>query len=72
MHNKKLEEAVNGPILDVLRAMVEFGSADTGTLDDESKAQVEAARMVAGTLSAVKVLLMQAGGLINDAELDDS
>lgn len=69
MHNnKKLEEAVNGPINDVLTTMMEFGEGDPSC----DRSRVEATRLVAGILTAVKISIMQAAAMINEMELDDA
>ena len=68
MHTGKLEDAVNGPINDVLTAMLEFGSNDPAAVES----QMDAARVVAGILTAAKVSIMQAGATINEMELDDA
>lgn len=72
MHAKKLEEAVNGPINDVLTAMLEFGNGIDGLVEDIPEQQKEAARVVAGILTAAKISIMQAGTTINEMELDDA
>lgn len=68
MHTRKLEEAVNGPINDVLTAMMEFGAGDP----DCDRSLLEATRLVAGILTAVKISIMQAAATINEMELDDA
>ena len=70
MHIKKLEEAVNGPINDVLIAMLGFGKGIDGLVKDIPEQQKDAARTVAGILAAAKVSIMQAGATINEMGLD--
>lgn len=72
MHTKKLEEAVNGSINDVLTAMLGFGNGIDGLVEDIPEQQKDAARLVAGILTAAKVSIMQAGATINEMGLDDA
>ena len=72
MHAKKLEEAVNGPINDVLNAMLEFGEGIDGLIEHIPKQRKDAAKVIAGILTAAKVSIMQAGATINEMELDDA
>ena len=65
MHTKKLEDAVNGPINEVINAMLGFGAGVS------SGDQTDAARVVAGILTGAKVSIMQAMATINEMELDE-
>lgn len=67
----KLEAAQNELLNPVLTALIEAG----GEKNEAGKAlepeQREAALMVVGLLTGIRVLIMQAGETINSFELDD-
>lgn len=67
----KLEAAQNELLNVVLIALLEAGKAKNEAGKALLPDQREAALLVVGLMTAIKVLIMQAGELITEMELDD-
>jgi len=67
---KQLLEGHNEFINPVLKALLDRGTAGAPVNDDDA-AKKEAATLIAGILTGVKISIMQAAKLIEDMELDD-
>lgn len=67
----RLEAAQNELLCPVLTGLLEAGDGTTEAGKALTQAQREAALLVAGLLTAIKVLVMQAGKIVNSMELDD-
>jgi len=67
---KQLLEGHNEFINPVIKALLDR-SGEKPVIDDEDAAKKEAAMLIAGVLTGVKVLIMQSAKLIEEMELDD-
>jgi len=66
---QKLLDAQNDYINEVFNTLTEF--AKVSPVNDEEAAQKEAALIIAGILTGVKVSVMQSVALIQEMELDE-
>lgn len=67
----KIEAAQNDLLQPVLTALMEAGAAENEAGKALASEQREAALLVAGILTGVKIMVMQAGQLIREMELDE-